>query len=81
MAVLDSELFVARDQLPFVEVYKSVTPYTGLRRLTIPGLRWPTDIASCATVKKIYIADSFGFVYIFEPAGNTFNKFQVRPGA
>jgi DNA-binding beta-propeller fold protein YncE len=77
VTVLGKELYVLRDQVSNVEVYDTVEPWTGLRRLTIPGLRWPSDIAACPANNKIYIADMFGYVYIFEPAGTTFSKFQV----
>ena len=76
---LAGEIFLlrgkGRDQ---VEVYDAIT-YRQLRRLTVPDLRSPQDMTSCAHAVCIYISDINGeCVHRFDVQATAFTRWTVK---
>ena len=78
ITVLENELVVAREQIPNLETY-DIHDRTAIvqRRILVPGLRRPSDIAALPVNKLICIADAVGTVYVIDSSGKIQQRFQV----
>jgi len=81
ITVLDGELYVARSQCCELDVYAPVGragAYLPVRQLDVQRLRQPTDVVASQTATVVYVADAVGFVFVVDPSGNVYSRFQVR---
>ena len=78
LTILDSELYVVRNQSADVEVYQVGATFQPVRRLSVERLRQPTDIVCSQTATVVFIADAVGYLFVVDPTGNVYSRFQVR---